>query len=66
MTTDADTRPNRTDPDEPSIDLVHVTIDPDDGPSECAIFPRDGTDEQLRAAWITAQDGSFFELDAMR
>ncbi|WIV66814.1 DUF7511 domain-containing protein [Natrialbaceae archaeon AArc-T1-2] len=66
MTHDTDSRTDRTDPEEPSVDLVHVTIDPDDGPSECAIFPRDDRDDQRRAAWITAQDGSFVELESMR
>ena len=66
MSYDADTRPTRIDPSAPAIDLEHVTIEPDDAPAECAIFPRDGTDAELHTQWITAQERSFTDLESMR
>ena len=64
MTPNGDTRPPL--PDEPSIDLDHVTVEHDDAPDECAIFPREATEEQLMTTWITAHDDAFVALESMR
>ena len=66
MTHDADTRPSRIDPTGPLPELEHVTIEPENAPPECAIFPREGTEAELLSQWITAQGGSFVSLESMR
>ena len=66
MSHDADTPPPRIDAPDPRPTLEHVTIEPDDAPPECAIFPRDGTTDERAAQWITAQDRSFVDLVSMR
>jgi len=52
--------------DEPPIELDHVTVENDDAPNECAIFPRAAPEEQLMTTWISAHDDSFVALEAMR
>ncbi len=38
----------------------------DDAPDECTIYPADATADVLTTTWITALEGSFVRLDAMR
>jgi hypothetical protein len=38
----------------------------DDAPDECTIHPANATAETLTTTWITAREGSFVRLDAMR
>ena len=38
----------------------------DDAPDECTIHPADATADALTTTWITAREGSFVRLDAMR
>lgn len=66
MSYDPHTPPSRTDHTEPPSELEHVTIEPDEAPAECAMFPRGGTEEQLHSQWITAHGRSFVELESMR
>lgn len=66
MSHDIDSRRERTEPDDPTVELDHVTIELDSAPDECAIFPRDASDEQLLTCWITAQGGSFVDLESIR
>lgn len=63
MNTDADIQP-RT--DEPTTELEHVTVENEDAPDECAIFPREASEEVLMTNWITAHEGSFVPLESMR
>ncbi|ELY44313.1 DUF7511 domain-containing protein [Natronorubrum sulfidifaciens] len=63
MNTDADSFP-RT--DEPAIELDHATIENENAPDECAIFPREATEDELMTHWITAHDESFVSLESMR
>ncbi|WP_121742136.1 DUF7511 domain-containing protein [Natronorubrum halophilum] len=63
MNTDADIHPPA---DEPPIELDHATIENEDAPDECAIFPREATEEELMTNWITAHDDSFVSLTSMR
>ena len=63
MTLDADTtRPT----DESTTELEHVIVENDDAPDECAIFPREGSEEELETTWIVAHDDGFVSLDSMR
>lgn len=64
MTTNGDTRPPL--PDDQAVELDHVTVENEDAPDECAIFPRHATDEQLLTTWISAHDDSFVALESMR
>ncbi len=66
MSHDVDTRPDRTDADDPAAEFDHVTIDCDSAPDECAIFPREATEEELLTTWVTAQGDSFVDLESMR
>lgn len=46
--------------------LDYVTVENDDAPDECAIFPREASDDVLTTTWITAQADSFVSLESMR
>lgn len=46
--------------------LAAVVEERDSAPDECTIYPVDAADEELVTKWITAEEGSFVELDAMR
>ncbi|MXV63491.1 hypothetical protein GS429_15790 [Natronorubrum sp. JWXQ-INN-674] len=63
MNTDAD---SHSPTDEPTTDLDHVTVENEDAPNECAIFPREASEDELMTNWITAHDESFVSLDTMR
>ncbi|WP_339104696.1 hypothetical protein [Haloterrigena salinisoli] len=63
MTPDADTARQT---DASLTELDHVTIENDDAPDECAIFPREASDEKLDSAWIVAYDDGFVPLESMR
>lgn len=63
MTPNADTaRPT----DASLTELDHVAIENDDAPDECAIFPREASDEKLDSTWIVAYDDGFVSLESMR
>lgn len=64
MTSNIDVTPPVT--DEPPIELDHVTVENDDAPNECAIFPREASEDQLMTTWISAHDESFVALESMR
>ncbi|WP_049922684.1 DUF7511 domain-containing protein [Halopiger djelfimassiliensis] len=66
MTNDIDTQ--RTGPEETAaaIALDHVTIENENAPDECALFPREASEEELMTNWITAHDESFVALESMR
>ncbi|WP_306056349.1 DUF7511 domain-containing protein [Natronococcus wangiae] len=61
---DADAR--RTDTENAAFELDHVTIENEDAPNECAIFPRNATEKELMTAWIEAHDDAFVDLESMR
>lgn len=46
--------------------LVSVVVERDREPDECTIYPADATGEELMTNWMTAEAGSYVELDAMR
>lgn len=62
--TDADVHP--PDSAEPPAEFDHVTVEHDDAPDECAIFPREASEDELLTTWISAHDGSFVGLESMR
>jgi len=43
-----------------------AVVDYDDAPDECTIYPRTVSEDQRTTAWITAREGSFCSLPAMR
>lgn len=62
--TDADV--HRTDSEEPPVELEHVTVENDDAPDECAIFPRHASGSVLTTTWISAHEEGFVDLETMR
>lgn len=46
--------------------LTAVVVEHDDGLDECTLYPEDAADEKLVTEWITAEEGSYVELDSMR
>ncbi|PCR92317.1 DUF7511 domain-containing protein [Natrinema ejinorense] len=62
--TDADV--HLPDSEEPTVQLDHVTIENDNAPDECAIFPHGASEDELMTNWITAHDDSFVDLQSMR
>ncbi|MCU4751129.1 hypothetical protein OB919_03885 [Halobacteria archaeon AArc-curdl1] len=48
----------------PPIDCI--TIENDDGPDECAMFPRYGSNESLMTTWISAREGSYVDRESIR
>jgi len=63
MNTDADIH---SPTDESPTELDHVTVENEDAPDECAIFPREATEDELMTNWISAHDDSFVALESMR
>ncbi|MFB6184548.1 MAG: transcriptional regulator [Haloarculaceae archaeon] len=72
MTTTNDDARDAALPDELTEDpdlsplLVAVVSDPAEGPVECTIFPSDAAGSELITTWMTAREGSFVDLAAMR
>lgn len=56
----------RMDTENAPFELDHVTIESEDAPSECAMFPRYATEEELMTNWIEAHDDAFVDLESMR
>ncbi|SDQ29670.1 DUF7511 domain-containing protein [Natronobacterium texcoconense] len=61
-----DTGPADGSPDDCTLELDHVTVENDDAPDECAVFPREASEEELMNCWIVAQEHSFVDLESMR
>lgn len=70
MSFDTDAQADRTTTDElPSSSsplLEHITVENDDAPDECAIFPCEATENELLTTWVTAQEGSYVDLESIR
>lgn len=56
--------PTVADPDRP--DLEATVVHHDDGHAECTIYPVDADETELVTTWITADEGAFVSLEAMR
>lgn len=52
--------------DETPIELEHVTIENEHAPDECAIFPREASEDELATNWLIANGGGFVSLESMR
>lgn len=63
MSLDADTD-SPTDASPTELDCV--TIENEDAPDECALFPREASEDELEGAWIVAYDDGFVPLESMR
>lgn len=47
-------------------DLAAAVVEYDDGPDECTIYPADASADALVTEWLTAEEGSFVDLDETR
>ena len=45
---------------------ISVVESHDDAPDECTIYPLGCPDHELVTTWITAQEGSFVDVDDVR
>lgn len=52
--------------DDGSEELEHVTVEYENAPSACTMYPRDCSEADLATRWITAKEGSFVDLSEMR
>lgn len=52
--------------DAPPLGFDYVTIENENAPDECAIFPRSATEEELMTNWIAADEDSVVDLESMR
>jgi hypothetical protein len=50
----------------PAAELRAEIVEYDDAPNECTIFPTDAQEWELMTRWITAAEGSYVDLEAMR
>lgn len=47
-------------------ELTAVVVEYDGEPDECTLYPAEASDDALVTEWITAEEGSYVELDEMR
>lgn len=66
MTAANTTGTRQSDSESPKRGFDYVTIENDDTPNECAIFPRTATKEELMTIWVAAHGDSFVDLESMR
>ncbi len=68
MSSDIDTpsEPALPPADEPISEIDHITVENDDEPNECALFPASASESELMTTWISAQEGSFVDLASSR
>ena len=66
MSYNVDTTTDRTTFEDPTFELDHITVENEDALDECAVFPREATEDELMTNWITAHEGSFVDLESMR
>lgn len=48
----------------PAID--HITVENEDNPNECALFPASATEAELMTTWISAHEDSYVDLASTR
>lgn len=51
---------------ERSTELEHVTVEYEDAPSACTLYPRRCSEADLLTHWITAEGDSFVDLSDAR
>ncbi len=49
-----------------AIDLEHVTVENEDAPDACTMYPRKCSEAEMPTHWITALEGSFVSVAEMR
>lgn len=49
-----------------SAELDHVTVEYENAPSACTLYPRDCSEADLVTHWLTAEEGSFVDLADVR
>lgn len=47
-------------------ELEHVTVEYEDAPSACTLYPRRCSESDLVTHWITAEEGSFVDRSDVR
>lgn len=52
--------------DEDAARLEHVTVENEDAPDACTMYPRECSEAEMATHWITALEGSFVSLEEMR
>jgi hypothetical protein len=62
----ASARDDRRDDDRHTPSVVATVEEHDEGPAECTLFPCNVDGVELMTTWITAQEGSFVDLESMR
>lgn len=61
------TSQTHTDDSTPAAGALHaVTVERDDGPDECTLYPRGASGVDRMSAWITAEEGSFVDPRTVR
>lgn len=56
----------REEADGTSTTLEHVTVEYEDAPDACTMYPRTCSEDDLATHWITAEEGAFVDLTTMR
>lgn len=51
---------------ETMLQLRATVVEYDDAPDECTIFPGNVSEWERLTTWITAQEGSFVDLQSVR
>lgn len=49
-----------------SVPLRATVVEYEDAPDECTIYPQDVSHWDRMTTWITAEEGSFVELESQR
>ncbi|MHC3436660.1 DUF7511 domain-containing protein [Natrialbaceae archaeon A-gly3] len=52
--------------DDTAICLEHVTVENEDAPDACTMYPRECSESEMATHWITALEGSYVALEDVR
>lgn len=52
--------------DDAAIRLEHVTVENEDAPDACTMYPRECSESEMATHWITALEGSYVALEDVR
>ncbi len=50
----------------PVFDIEFIVESDDNGHDQCTLYPREASEEEILASWITAQEGSYVSLADVR
>lgn len=56
---------HRTDNDT-TTHLEHVTVENENAPDACTMYPRECSESEMATHWVTALEGSFVAVSEMR